>query len=78
MFSPLGGCEPGVNAVGLRATDDVDAVLCCAVHYGDLRRLRSYEAERLARYLYVAFAYKFEPAPATVRDDDEGARLVLV
>lgn len=56
MFAVHGDCDPIVGPVGLRHRDDVDAVLVCARHLPDLRRLRPYEAERLCRYLRVAFA----------------------
>ena len=51
-----GDCEPVVAAVGLRSRDDVDAILVCPRHLPHLRRLRPFEAERLAQYLYVTFS----------------------
>ncbi len=55
LFAVHDDCEPVLAAVGLRGPDDLDAVLCCCRHLRHLRRLRPIEAERLARYLRVAF-----------------------
>ncbi len=49
-------CEPALAPVGLCGRDDLDAVLVCQRHLADLRRLRPFEAARLARYLHVSFA----------------------
>ncbi len=59
LFACHGDCEPVVAPVGLRGSDDIDAVLICRRHLPNLRRLRPFEAERLARYLSVSFSSKF-------------------
>ena len=56
LFAARGDCHPEIASVGLRGADDIDAVLACRRHLPHLRRLRPYEAERLARYLHVSFA----------------------
>lgn len=73
LFACRGDCAPDVCPVGLRGSDDVDLVLVCATHVRDLRRLRAYEAERLARYLRVTFGR--EPA-RPVRDRETGVLVV--
>ena len=47
----------GPAPVGLRGPDDSAAVLVCQRHLPLLRQLRAYEAERLGRYLHVAFQH---------------------
>jgi hypothetical protein len=74
LFAARGDCEPALAPVGLRGTEDDALVLVCRTHYTDLRRLRPYEAERLARYLYVAFTPQPGPAP----ERDEGLTVVHV
>ena len=74
LFASHGNCDPALGVVGLRRSDDHLAVICCRVHITDLRQLRPYEAERLARYLHVAFVN--QPAPAPQRQ--ESATLVHV
>lgn len=56
LFAVHGDCDPAIAVVGLRHDGDLDAVLACRRHLPHLRRLRPYEAERLARYLHVSFA----------------------
>ena len=63
MFAVHGNCGP-IAPVGLRGVDDLELVLVCATHYRHLRRLRPYEAERLARYLRVTFASQHTSAAA--------------
>src|SRR5688500_11975574 len=53
-----GWCRDPARRVGLRDHEDLDCVLVCRRHLEQLRKLRPYEAERLARYLHVAFAPK--------------------
>jgi hypothetical protein len=80
MFACHGDCDPTVGIVGLREPDDLDAVLVCRRHLPDLRRLRPYEAARLARYLHVAFAQRPKPVndPSTfAQSDGECTRLVV-
>jgi hypothetical protein len=63
MFAVHGNCDSAIGVVGLRHRDDIDAVLVCQRHLPDLRRLRPFEAARLADYLHVTFAPR--PAPAS-------------
>lgn len=64
MFAVHDDCDPAVCVVGLRGDWDTDAVLVCRRHLSHLRRLRPYEAERLARYLRVTFASQHTSAAA--------------
>jgi hypothetical protein len=72
LFAARGDCADGVCPIGLRNPDDIYAVLVCARHVADLRRLRPYEADRLARYLSVRFIRDHESA-AEHRDNFDNA-----
>jgi hypothetical protein len=61
MFAHFGDCSDAIAPFGLRGPDDVDSVLICSRHLRDLRRLRPYERERLARYLRLRFDRNLTP-----------------
>jgi hypothetical protein len=56
MYALRSKCSGPPMSVGLRDSDDANAILCCKAHYGRLRKLNSRSLSNLERVLLVAFA----------------------
>lgn len=55
MYALRSKCSGPPMSVGLRDSDDVNAILACKAHYGRLRKLDGRTLDELERVLLVAF-----------------------
>jgi hypothetical protein len=55
MYALRSKCSGPPMSVGLRDSDDVNAILCCQAHVGRLRKLDRRALSELERVLLVAF-----------------------